>query len=97
MSSPLKNGTLIALTAASLFASACSKAKDGGGSAASGASGDQAAKIHCQGVNECKGKGTCKTDKNSCAGANECKGKGVVDGLTADQCTTKGGTIVAGM
>ena len=30
----------------------------------------------CKGMNECKGKGGCKTDKNACAGKNECKGKG---------------------
>jgi hypothetical protein len=27
-------------------------------------------------MNECKGKGGCKTDVNECAGKNECKGKG---------------------
>jgi hypothetical protein len=30
----------------------------------------------CKGLNECKGKGGCKTDNNDCAGKNECKGKG---------------------
>ena len=30
----------------------------------------------CKGMNECKGKGGCKTDNNECAGKNECKGKG---------------------
>jgi hypothetical protein len=30
----------------------------------------------CKGLNECKGKGNCKTDHNDCKGLNECKGKG---------------------
>jgi hypothetical protein len=34
------------------------------------------AKACCKGQNECKGKGSCKTDKNECKGQNECKGKG---------------------
>jgi hypothetical protein len=33
-------------------------------------------KACCKTMNECKGKGGCKTDTNSCAGKNECKGKG---------------------
>ena len=30
----------------------------------------------CKGLNDCKGKGGCKTDKNACKGQNECKGQG---------------------
>jgi len=30
----------------------------------------------CKGMNDCKGKGMCKTDQNECKGRNECKGKG---------------------
>jgi hypothetical protein len=30
----------------------------------------------CKGMNECKGKGGCKTDKHGCKGKNDCKGKG---------------------
>ncbi|NUO48622.1 MAG: hypothetical protein HOV80_07170, partial [Polyangiaceae bacterium] len=30
----------------------------------------------CKGMNECKGKGMCKTDNNDCKGLNECKAKG---------------------
>jgi hypothetical protein len=39
-----------------------------------GDEGEQAA--CCKGMNECKGKGGCRTDANDCAGKNECKGKG---------------------
>ena len=30
----------------------------------------------CKGMNECKGKGMCKTDNNDCKGLNECKARG---------------------
>lgn len=30
----------------------------------------------CKGMNDCKGKGNCKTDVNDCRGLNECKGQG---------------------
>ena len=33
-------------------------------------------KIHCEGVNACKGKTDCKTASNACKGENACKGKG---------------------
>lgn len=92
MKNPLKNGTLIAITAASLFASACSKKADNSG--ASGASADKTAQVACQGVNACKGKSACKTAQNACAGQNGCKGQGFVK-TTADDCQAKGGTVMA--
>ena len=33
-------------------------------------------KACCKAMNECAGKGGCKTDTNTCAGKNTCKGKG---------------------
>ncbi len=30
----------------------------------------------CRGLNDCKGRGGCKTDLNTCRGKNECKGRG---------------------
>ena len=44
------------------------------------------AKIKCEGVNECKGKGACSSAKNSCAGENSCKGKGFLM-MTAEECS----------
>ncbi len=35
----------------------------------------EVASQRCAGTNECKGRGACKTDKNSCAGQNSCKGE----------------------
>jgi hypothetical protein len=34
------------------------------------------AKHACKGLNDCKGRGGCKTELNSCRGQNECKGRG---------------------
>ena len=31
--------------------------------------------VKCVGVNDCKGKGTCKSAKNDCKGQNACKGQ----------------------
>jgi hypothetical protein len=49
-------------------------------------------KVHCAGVNECKGKGSCATGESSCAGMNACKGKGVVE-MGKEECLKKGGKV----
>jgi hypothetical protein len=49
-------------------------------------------KVHCQGVNACKGKGGCKGADNGCKGQNGCKGKGWVE-MTDKKCKDKGGTV----
>lgn len=51
-------------------------------------------KVKCSGVNECKGKGACKSADNACAGANGCKGKGWIEVGSEKECTDKGGTVV---
>jgi len=51
-----------------------------------------AAKVHCYGVNSCKGTSDCKTAKNECRGQNECKGQGFKE-LTAKQCKAEGGSL----
>jgi uncharacterized membrane protein len=43
------------------------------------------AKIHCEGVNGCKGHSDCKTAKSDCKGQNGCKGQGFVE-MTAKEC-----------
>ncbi len=62
-------GLALATAAAGLFATAgiapVMAAKDMG-----------EAKIHCDGVNSCKGKSACQTANNACKGQNSCKGKG---------------------
>jgi hypothetical protein len=50
------------------------------------------AKVHCQGVNSCKGKGSCHSAANSCAGKNGCAGKGWVE-MSEKDCKAKKGTV----
>jgi hypothetical protein len=49
-------------------------------------------RVHCYGVNSCKGKGSCKTSTSSCKGENSCKGKGVKM-MTKKECLKKGGKV----
>ena len=43
------------------------------------------AKVMCEGVNSCKGKGACKTANNGCKHQNACKGQGVLK-LSQKKC-----------
>ena len=54
-----------------------------------------AEKVHCFGINSCKGTGACKTASNDCKGKNACKGKGFVS-LTKAECEAKGGKTTEG-
>lgn len=74
-------GIALATAAASLFAL---------GSPAFGGEGDSA-KVHCYGVNACKGQSACKTASSSCKGLNACKGQGFLE-KTEEQCDELGGT-----
>jgi len=76
-------GAIVAAMAAGLFAAA----------APALAHAADTAKVRCEGVNECKGKGGCHSASNACAGKNGCKGKGVVD-MSEKDCKSKGGKIV---
>ncbi len=76
-------GAFVATAVAGLFAAAApgiAHAKSG-------------AKVHCAGVNDCGGKGGCKSATNDCKGKNGCKGKGWVS-MSEKECTKKGGTVV---
>ncbi len=48
--------------------------------------------VKCVGVNDCKGKGSCKSAKNDCKGQNACKGQSFAE-LTAKACIEKGGKV----
>ena len=48
------------------------------------------AKVHCYGVNKCKGHNDCKTASNACKGMASCKGMGYVS-LTSHACSEVGG------
>ena len=69
------SGAAIATAAALLFSTM----------AVSTASAEEA-KVHCNGVNACKGTSACKTAKNECKGQNSCKGQGFLE-MTQKECT----------
>jgi uncharacterized membrane protein len=48
--------------------------------------------VKCVGVNDCKGKGSCKSAKNDCKGQNACKGQSFSE-LTQKACLEKGGKV----
>ena len=77
-------GALIAAMAAGIFSAGAPLL----------ANAADAAKIHCEGVNSCKGKGSCHSAANSCAGKNGCKGKGWTK-MSDKDCKKKGGTVLA--
>jgi uncharacterized membrane protein len=49
------------------------------------------AKVHCYGVNSCKGMSDCKAGKHECKGMNDCKGQGFKE-LSTKACTAQGGS-----
>jgi len=52
-------------------------------------------KVHCYGINSCKGTGDCSGKGHSCAGHNACAGQGHIN-LPKDVCLRiKGGHLVA--
>jgi uncharacterized membrane protein len=53
-----------------------------------------AARVHCLGVNSCKGKSDCHTPKNACKGNNSCKGQGWLYKESAQACTDAGGKVL---
>ena len=44
------------------------------------------AKVHCAGVNTCKGQSACKSANNACKGQNSCKGKGWLEMNSQQEC-----------
>jgi uncharacterized membrane protein len=78
MSARRTTGAAIATAAAMLFSTA----------AISTAHAEDA-KVHCAGVNGCKGQSACKTASNACKGQNSCKGSGFVE-MTDAQAKLKG-------
>jgi len=76
---------LIATAAATLFLTGAVGAR-----AEEKAGGDQ---VICDGINACKGQGSCAGAGHSCAGKNACKGQGHSKTSAAD-CTAKGGKVV---
>jgi len=80
---PLSKGITIATAVASMVLSGNVAA-----TAQDKAKGDM---VRCAGLNECKGKGACKSAQNDCKGKNACKGKGFMETKSMQECTQKGG------
>jgi len=83
-------GTALAAAVCSMFAA---------GTARAGEKMDKKTKqgevVQCAGINSCKGHGSCAGADNSCKGQNACKGQGWTETKSAEECTAKGGTVVA--
>jgi uncharacterized membrane protein len=81
-------GAVIAAAVAGLFSAGIALAEQ-----QAGTKGATEAKVHCEGINSCKGHGECAGVGHDCAGHNECKGKGWIT-TTESECKSKGGKIV---
>jgi hypothetical protein len=77
-------GTMIAAAVAGLFAT-------GAASVASAKQGGD--EVVCDGINACKGQGSCAGAGHACAGQNGCKGQGHSK-TTKESCLAKGGKVV---
>lgn len=76
------SGAAVAAAAAALFMAGCASMSQ--------PSDTQTAKVHCFGVNSCKGQSDCKSASNSCKGLNNCKGQGF-KAMTQPECDAAGG------
>jgi hypothetical protein len=76
-------GAMIAASVAGMFAM-------GVPGIASAKSGEE---VVCDGINSCKGQGSCHGAGHACAGQNGCKGQGHTK-TSKDDCLAKGGKIV---
>jgi len=74
---------MLAAATAALFA---------GGVTATGVHAEEA-KVHCGGVNACKGQSDCATGQNSCKSQNACKDKGYKE-MTKTDCEKAGGKVL---
>lgn len=90
---PVK-GVALASMVAAMFASGC-----GGASGGTADPGTNAQTVKCAGINTCAGTAACAGalpdgGMHDCAGKNTCAGQGWIEVASAQECTTKGGTIV---
>jgi len=87
------SGTALAAAAAGLLLAGCATGGMEKGGAAMEQGSTMEAKVHCAGINACKGQTACKSASNDCKGQNSCKGKGFLS-VTKTDCTTKGGSVI---
>ena len=57
------------------------------------AKGKAAKSVMCEGTNDCKGKGNCKSAAHDCKGKNDCKGQSFTMAKNAKACEAKGGKV----
>lgn len=79
------NGSTLAIAAVSIALS---------GAAPAPAKGTTPGKVHCLGINSCKGKSDCHTPKNACKGMNACKAQGWLTVDSEKACTDAGGKVL---
>jgi len=84
-------GAFIAAAVAGLVGCASSGGSSSKAATTTTASGGP---VNCAGINSCKGQGSCAGNDNACKAMNSCKGKGYVEVSSADECKTKGGTVL---
>lgn len=87
MSNPLTHS--LAFAAAALFTAACG-AQAPEATMAKASTGEA---VKCQGINDCKGHGSCGGAESDCKGHNSCKGKGWMETSRAE-CEAKGGKVI---
>ena len=83
-----KQRTLLAASVAGLLAAVGSVRAGPVQAAAEGGE-----KVHCYGVNKCKGTGDCGGKGHSCAGMNACQGQGYIDFKQDDCLRIQGGRL----
>ncbi len=85
------SGVALAGAAAAFLLTGCDSMPGMSGMSESSAKAGSA-KVHCYGVNSCKGTTACATASNKCKGQNKCKGLGWLP-MSASECIDKGGEI----
>ncbi len=80
-------GSFLAATAFGFLASLA------GAGAALAADKDGGDQVVCDGINACKGQGSCAGPGHGCGGQNACKGQGHTK-TSKKECLAKGGKIV---
>lgn len=81
----MKNGTLKGVAIAGALATMMAPA------VAFAAKAKAAKGVHCEGTNDCKGKGNCKSASHDCKGKNDCKGQSFTMAKSAKDCEAMGG------
>jgi hypothetical protein len=87
MTKTILKGAFIAATVGGFFAAGMSTAK------AQTKADKDGGEVICEGINACKGTGSCAGPGHACAGQNGCKGQGHTK-TTKKDCLAKGGKVV---